>query len=155
MFLIASPDCIPLSYINRYPVEVEAIIGIDMTLPCYFLEEFPSQEEFLKYPFRDKDNVTKAFANMYSYFWLTSKELENFSFPERMPVLCFLSSQLEEYMDKEIKDGVYKTSPLIYLKRICKGNNQRIIQMQGTHYLYRDVYKEIATALRDFIKKIN
>lgn len=141
-----------LSYIDSYPDEVEAIIGIDMTLPCYNLEECHSQEEYEKHPFKDKNKVTKAFANMYEYFWLTSKALENFSLPEKLPALFFLSSQLEEYMDSEIKAGVYKTTPLAYLKNLCKNNNQRIIQMEGTHYLYRTRYKDLAKEIKAFIK---
>lgn len=143
-----------LSYVNSYPKEVEAIIGIDMTLPYYNLEECPSQEEYKKHPFRDSSKVTKAFANMYEYFWLTSKALENFSLPEKLHALFFLSSQLEEYMDSEIKAGVYKTSPLAYLKNLCKNNNQRIIQMEGTHYLYRTRHEDMAKEIKAFIKKI-
>lgn len=143
-----------LSYVNSYPDEVEAIIGIDMTLPCYNLEECHSQEEYEKHPFKDKNKVTKAFANMYEYFWLTSKALENFSLPEKLPALFFLSSQLEEYMDSEIKAGVYKTTPLSYLKNLCKNNNQRIIQMEGTHYLYRTRYEDLAKEIKAFIKKL-
>lgn len=143
-----------LRYIDSYPKEVEAIIGIDMTLPCYNLEECTSQEEYEKYPFRDKHKVTKAFANMYKYFWLTSKELENFSLSEKLPALFFISSQLEEYMDSEIKAGVYKTSPLSYLQSICKNNNQKIIQMEGTHYLYRTRYKDLAKEIKAFIKGV-
>lgn len=144
-----------LSYVDSYPKEVEAIIGIDMTLPYYNLEECPSQEEYEKHPFnKDKNKVTKAFANMYEYFWLTSKELENFSLPEKLPALFFLSSQLEKYMDSEIKAGVYKTRPLAYLQSICKNKNQRIIQMEGTHYLYRTKYKDMAKEIKAFIKKL-
>lgn len=143
-----------LSYVNSYPNEVEAIIGIDMTLPYYNLEECPSQEEYEKHPFRDSHKTTNAFANMYEYFWLTSKVLENFSLPEKLPALFFLLSQLEEYMDSEIKAGVYKTTPLSYLKNLCKNNNQRIIRMGGTHYLYRTKYKDLAKEIKAFIKKI-
>lgn len=143
-----------LSYIDNYPEEVEAIIGIDMTLPCYNLEAFASNGEYKKYPFRDSSKVTKAFANMHKYFWLTSKELENFSLPEKLPALFFLSSELEEYMDSEIKAGVYKTTPLIYLHSICNGDNQRIIQMEGTHYLYRTRHEDMAKEIKDFTKRI-
>lgn len=143
-----------LSYINSYPKEVEAIIGIDMTLPCYNLEAFASNDEYKKYPFRDSSKVTKAFANMHKYFWLTSKELESFSLPEKLPALFFLSSQLEKYMDSEIKAGVYKTTPLAYLQSICKNNNQRIIQMEGTHYLYRIRHEDMAKEIKAFIKRI-
>lgn len=143
-----------LNYINSYPKEVEAIIGIDMTLPCYNLEECPSQEEYEKHPLRDSHKVTRAFANMYKHFWLTSKALENFSLPEKLPALFFLSSELEEYMDSEIKAGVYKTSPLAYLKNLCKNNNQRIIQMQGTHYLYRTRHEDMAKEIKAFIKRL-
>lgn len=143
-----------LRYIDSYLKEVEAIIGIDMTLPCYNLEECPSQEEYEKHPLTDSHKVTSAFANMYKHFWLTSKALENFSLPEKLPALFFLSSELEEYMDSEIKAGVYKTSPLAYLKNLCKNNNQRIIQMQGTHYLYRTKCKDLAKEIKAFIKRL-
>lgn len=57
-------------------------------------------------------------------------------------------------MDSEIKAGVYKTKPLSYLYSICKGDNQRIIQMEGTHYLYRTRHEDMAKEIKDFTKKI-
>ena len=135
-----------MQYINKYPDEVEGLIGIDMTLPYYFLEPCDSNENFLEHKFNDDGRkIPEAYKNMYTYFWETAKSLEDFKLPEKLPVTLFASTQLIQYIDKEIDNGSLKTRVEDYLDNmITNDKNQHINILEGTHYLHDSQYKNMA-----------
>ena len=135
-----------MNYINKYPEEVEGIIGIDITLPYYCLEEYDSNEKYLEHKFNDGGkNFPESYKNMYNYFWETSKNLENFKFDKNLPVILFTSTMLINYVEEEIKKGSLKTKVIDYLENMITNKNiQNIKILDGTHYLHHSQYKEMS-----------
>ena len=140
-----------MQYINTYPEEVEGLIGIDITLPYYFLEEYESNEKFLEHKFNDDGRkIPEAYKNMYTYFWETAKSLEDFKLPETLPVTLFTSTQLIKYIDKEIADGTLKTRVEDYLyDMITNDKIQHINILEGTHYLHDTQSKTMAEKIKE------
>ena len=142
-----------LDYLSRskYKNEVCGVVGIDMSLPYFWLEEFKSNEEYKKYPFKDKDKVTKAFCNQYDHFWTISRNLKCFKLNEKLHVLLFISSSLIEYIDQEIHNGVLKTRVQSYLNSIITNTDiQHINMLNGSHFLHRDQTKVMVDEIDKF-----
>lgn len=135
-----------MQYINKYPEEVEGMIGIDITLPYYFLEECDSNEKYLEHKFNDGGKkIPESYKNMCNYFWETSKNLENFKFDKNLPVILFTSTMLINYIEEEIKKGSLKTKVIDYLENMITNKNiQNIKILDGTHYLHHSQYKEMS-----------
>ena len=139
-----------MHYINKYPKEVDGLIGIDITLPYYFLEGCDSNDKFLEHKFNDKGRkMPEAYVNMYTYFWETAKLLENFKFPGALPVILFTSTQLLKRIDKEIEEKILKTRVEDYLNSMITNNNiQKIHVLEGTHYLHDSQYKNMSEIIK-------
>ena len=135
-----------MQYINKYPEEVEGMIGIDITLPYYCLEECDSNEKYLEHKFNDGGKkIPESYKNMYNYFWETSKNLENFKFDKNLPVILFTSTMLINYIEEEIKRGSLKTKVIDYLENMITNKNiQNIKILDGTHFLHHSQYKEMS-----------
>lgn len=139
-----------MHYINKYPEEVDRLIGIDITLPYYFLEECDSNDKFLEHKFNDEGKkMPEAYVNMYTYFWETAKNLEKFKFPQTLPVTLFTSTGLIKYIDKEIEEKILKTRVEDYLNSMITNNNiQKIHVLEGTHYLHDSQYKNMSEIIK-------
>ena len=139
-----------MHYINKYPEEVDGLIGIDITLPYYFLEGCDSNEKFLEHKFNDEGRkMPEAYVNMYTYFWETAKLLENFKFSGALPVILFTSTQLIKHIDKEIEEKILKTRVEDYLNSMITNNNiQKIHVLEGTHYLHDSQYKNMSEIIK-------
>ena len=139
-----------MHYINKYPEEVDGLIGIDITLPYYFLEGYDSNDKFLEHKFNDEGRkIPEAYRNMYTYFWETAKLLENFKFPGALPVILFTSTQLIKHIDKEIEEKILKTRVEDYLNSMITNNNiQKIHVLEGTHYLHDSQYKNMSEIIK-------
>ena len=140
-----------LDYLTKYKNEVEGFVGIDITLPYYFLEESDSNEKYLEHKFNDDDQkISESYKKMYNYFWETSKKLENFKFDKNLPVILFTSTMLINYIDEQIKNGSLKTKVIDYLNKMINNKNiQNIEILEGNHYLHHSKYKEMS----NFINK--
>ena len=134
-----------MQYISKYPEEVEGIIGIDITLPYYFLEEYDSNEKYLEHKFNDGGKkIPESYKNMYNYFWETSKSLEKFKFDQKLPLILFTSTMLINKINEGIKNGSLKTKVIDYLENIITNKNiQNIKILNGTHFLHHSQYKEM------------
>ena len=139
-----------MHYINKYPKEVDGLIGIDITLPYYFLEGCDSNDKFLEHKFKDEGRkIPEAYRNMYTYFWETAKLLENFKFPGALPVILFTSTQQIKSIDKEIEKKILKTRVEDYLNSMITNNNiQKIHVLEGTHYLHDSQYKNMSEIIK-------
>ncbi|WP_419182809.1 alpha/beta fold hydrolase [Metabacillus fastidiosus] len=170
-------------YVNKYPNEIKAVIGIDCTLPQaveYFDESPPvmprylsaiapigiatlavnmNPEEYL--PIAEQgtysDNnleMTKAI----SAWKLTNKNIvaeanemnrninktSNMSFPPKIPVLIFAVKD-----DKVTEDG--KTIVSFYQTQISDLRSNKLVVLEGHHYLHWSRYKEMSKIVNNFI----
>lgn len=136
-----------LDYIRKYRNEVQGVIGIDITLPFYFLEECNSNEEYLKHGFNTEGKkIPQSYLNMYNYFWITSYNLKDFSFDNKLPVILFIPKDKINFQ--------IKTKLIDYIEsRITNKKIQKIITLEGTHYLHQTQYKSMSKDIINFSNK--
>ena len=146
-----------LDYITKYSNEIKGIIGIDITLPYYYLEEYNSNEDYLKNKFNTEgQKIPEAYIKMYDYFWTISNHLKDFKFNNNLPVLLFTSTALIDSKNEEIKNKTLKTKVIDYLKsKITNKKIQKIITLKGTHYLHHSQYKCMSENIIEFANKYN
>lgn len=144
-----------MKYINEYKSEVEGFIGVDITLPYYFLEGYKSNDSFLGYDFDpEKRETTKAYKNMYSYFWDTAKGLEGFKFPQTLPVILFASTSMKGYVDERIEKGLLKTKMENYLEDMVTDTQKQQIQiLNGPRRLYTERHVTMANIIKENLGK--
>ena len=144
-----------LGYIKRYKNEVQGIIGIDITLPYYFIEACDSNEEYLKIKFETEGKkISQTYINMHNYFWITSNNIKDFSFDKELPVLLFTPISKIEYINDEIKNNRLKTKVIDYLEnKITNKKIQKIITLEGNHYLHQTQYKTMSKDILEFVNK--
>ena len=142
-------------YIQKYKNDIKGLIGIDMTLPNFFLEEITTKEESLKHSLEDGDKVSKAFAHQYDYFWDTAKSLEKFHFPNDMPFYGFISTQCKQGIEQEIKNNTLKTHiEDIYNNQLITNREKQSIEiLNGSHYLWIQCSNTMAKRIKQFIEK--
>ncbi|RDW16498.1 alpha/beta hydrolase [Oceanobacillus arenosus] len=173
-------------YANNYPDEVEALIGIDPTLPQaleYFDESVPSMPSYLRYvaptgiarlalylspdnflPIADEDTyteenlkMTKAIsawkgynknvideANRMKYNIETTKDM---TFSPELPVMIFTTEDKNE--NEEVKSNA-----TFYRTQLDTGASNKLVTMEGHHYLHWTNYEEMNEAVNEFLKKI-
>lgn len=139
-----------LDYLTKYRNEVEGFVGMDITLPYYFLEECNSNEKYLEHKFNaDGQKISESYINMHKYFWETAKKLEHFKFHNDLPAILFTSTMLIDNINEQIKDGLLRTKVIDHLNNMITNNNiQQIHILEGTHYLHHSQSKNMA----EFIK---
>lgn len=123
-----------LYYADKYPSEVSAIIGLDMSLPQKQLERW-NEETFEK---TKKENsklkLNISVLNQWNTFYSNSKELENVKYPPNLPVLTFLTTEQIDSVDDMIKSGEMKTSWLdINKNMVTNPVIQNIEVVHATH----------------------
>ncbi len=134
---------------SKFPEKVEAIVGIDMSLPQKQIERWSNNFPLWKYP-NDK-KVNKTMVNQWNWFLKNSKELEKTQYPENLPVLAFIASEQIENVNSMIESGEMKTSwEDINKNMITNDEIQKIIPLEGTHYLHHTQSATISEKLKDF-----
>lgn len=144
-----------LYYANRYPNEVYAVVGLDMSLPQKQLERW-TEKTFEKTKINAKsDELNISIANQWNYFYTNSHELRNIKYDVKLPVLMFLASEQMNSVDEMIKSGEMKTSwERINQNMITNNKLQTIKILQGGHYIHHYQCKEICQLTKQFINNI-
>jgi pimeloyl-ACP methyl ester carboxylesterase len=166
-------------YANKYPEEIKAIIGIDPTLPEWFGEHNHTMPKYLSYlaptgiarlvlyltpesflPIDDKGTyteenlrMTKAISAWRGYnknVVNETSEINNnidktidMTFPSDIPVMIF--STKEEVVNE---DGISKIN--FYKKQIQNIDVNKLVTIEGHHYLHRTHYKEMSEHVDEF-----
>ncbi len=142
-----------LYYADKYPDEVEGIIGIDMSLPQKQLERWQNGS-FKKLSSEELDGANVSIVNQWNSFYENSKELENIKYSEKLPVLVFLATEQVDSVNDMIKSGNMKTSwEDINKNMITNPDIQSIKILDGTHYLHHEQANEISVISKEFISK--
>jgi pimeloyl-ACP methyl ester carboxylesterase len=173
-------------YANKYPDEVKAVIGIDVTLPQglkYFGESAPKMPELMSYvaptgiarlalniipddflPLAEegtysKENLkmTKSISAWKGYnknVVREANEINNnidktvdMTFPSDMPVMFFTKKA-----DKVNADG--KSNITFYQTQLSKNSSNKIVTLEGHHYLHWTRYKEMSEYVNEFTKTL-
>lgn len=143
-----------LYYVDKYPDEVEGIIGIDMSLPQKQLERWQNGS-FKKLSSEELDGANVSIINQWNSFYDNSKELENIKYSKKLPVLVFLATEQVDSVNDMIKSGNMKTSwEDINKNMITNPDIQSIKILDGTHYLHHEQANEISVISKEFIKKL-
>lgn len=169
-------------YANRYPEEIKAIIGIDPTLPQWFGEHTHTMPKYLSYvaptgiarlalyltpdnflPIADKGTyteenlrMTKAISAWKGYnknVVNETNEINNnidktidMTFPSDIPVMIFTTK--EEIVNEEGKSKInfYKT-------QIQNIDVNKLVTIEGHHYLHWTHYKEMSEHVNEFTER--
>lgn len=173
-------------YANKYPEEVEAIIGIDPTLPKaldYFNESVPTTPEYMRFlaltgivrlasyiipndflPIAEEGTYSDKNLKMTKHLsaWnLSNKNIVaetneikhnvdktmDMSFPSAMPVLIFAKEN-----KKVTEDG--KSNTTFYQTQLKNGSSNKLVTLEGHHYLHWTRSKEISEQVNNFISEI-
>lgn len=141
-----------LYYANKYPSEVSAIVGLDMSLPQEQLERW-TEETFEETKF-DK-NLTKSNINHMNHwisFYRNSKELENVKYPANLPVLSIISEKHIDNVNNMITSGDIKTSLIEMNNNMITNPKLQITRiLSGGGDLTYDQPDEIVKASTEFI----
>ena len=123
-----------LYYADKYPSEVSAIIGLDMSLPQKQLERW-NEETFEKTKRENsKLKLNISVLNQWNAFYSNSKKLENVKYPPNLPVLTFLTTEQIDSVDNMIRSGEMKTSWLdINKNMVTNPEIQNIEVVHATH----------------------
>lgn len=123
-----------LYYANKYPSEVSAIIGLDMSLPQKQLERWNGENFEKTKQEKASSGLNTSVLNQWNAFYDNSKKLENVRYPYNLPVLAFLTKEQVNDVDKMIKSGEMKTSWVeINNKMITNPTLQSIKVLDATH----------------------
>lgn len=142
-----------LYYADKYPDEVDGIIGIDMSLPQKQLERWKGGN-FKKLSSEDLDGANVSIVNQWNSFYDNSKELETTKYSENLPVLVFLATEQVNSVNDMIKSGNMKTSwEDINKNMITNPDIQSIKVLEGTHYLHHEQADKISEISKEFINK--
>ena len=143
-----------LYYADKYPDEVESIIGIDMSLPQKQLERWQNGS-FKKLLSEELDGANISIVNQWNEFYDNSKEIENVRYPSDLPVLVFLATEQVNLVDNMIKSGNMKTSwKDINKNMITNSYIQNIEVLEGTHYLHHEQADKISKISKEFIERL-
>ncbi|WP_050753258.1 alpha/beta hydrolase [Pseudobacteroides cellulosolvens] len=183
-----------LQYMNTYPKEIEAMIGIDCAVPnqakyegdfyvsdgLYYLARFMdatglkrlsclSGDAYLKdmeasgsYSEEDMRNVSalynrksvsKAQLSESRLFQENCKMLYDKKYPDNIPVLFILSRDSCKVFSKELaQKGFNATWEGLHKEVISNPEIQKIVYLEGAHYLHWKQSKAIAEKADDFIQ---
>lgn len=139
-----------LYYADKYPDEVEGIIGIDMSLPQKQLERWRSGS-FKKLSSEELDGANVSIVNQWNSFYDNSKELENIKYSENLPVLVFLATEQVNFVNDMMKSGNMETSwEDINKNMITNPDIQDVKVLEGTHYLHHEQADKISEFSKEF-----
>lgn len=183
-----------MQYIKMYPDEVEAMIGIDSSVPnqakydegvnvskgLYYLTKFMDATGLTRLSYvsgnpmimemeasgsyskedikilkdlTNKKQVTRALFNEIKAFYENFQSLYDVKFPEDKPVLFILSKDTCEKTKLELNKRGYDTTwEGLHEEVISNTNIQKIIYLEGQHYLHWTQAEEIAEQTKEFLK---
>ena len=139
-----------LCYVNRYPNEVFAIVGIDIPTPKFYLEYFTG-ERYQKLSLEDakKMGVTVAHLNEWNEMYNNARELENFKYPTNLNVISFLSSYNVNEMNKAFKEKMLTKNFVQFHEEIITNNEiQHLKILDGDHWLHRTQYDKMCDEIK-------
>lgn len=142
-----------LYYSNKYPAEVKAIVGIDMSLPQKQLERWATDTFEEAKLSKKSDEFNISIINQWNKFYDNSQELDKVKYPKNLPVCAFLASEQIETVNKMLKNGEMKTSWVEINKNVITNSEIQLIEvLDGEHYLHHDQFKKIAEISKKFIE---
>ncbi|WBW95132.1 alpha/beta hydrolase [Oceanirhabdus sp. W0125-5] len=186
-----------LKYMSTYPEEVEAMIGIDSTVPnqlkyesdfvisngLYYLARFMdktgltrlsylpgvaylqdmeacgsySKEDMKKVSaLFNRKSISKAQYSEHRLFRANCEELYDVKYPDNIPVLFILSNNsCELYSKQSVKNGYHITWEGLHKEVISNTEIQKIVYLDGEHYLHWKQSEAIADMADDFIQGKN
>ncbi|WP_019910900.1 alpha/beta fold hydrolase [Paenibacillus sp. HW567] len=165
-----------LDYVNTYPNEVSAFAGIDSSVPTQggVDEELPIKSiEFLEQsgllrlikkvsgdpyaglPYDDetkdqmrmisnKNSNNSTIMNEMKNFSANFKAVKNLTFPKNLPIILFVQAN-----DTETKGWI----PL-HEEQIKNSVHEKVVTLEGNHYLHHTKSKEIVESFREFMKEV-
>ena len=134
---------------SKFPEKVEAIVGIDMSLPQKQIERWSNNFPLLEYP--NKENLNKTMVNQWNWFLKNTKELKKTQYPENLPVLAFIASgQIKDVEDMIIEKKMKTSWEKINENMITNKKIQKVIPLEGKHYLHYTQSAAISKTLNDF-----
>lgn len=144
-----------LYYANKYPSEVSAIVGLDMSLPQEQLERWTEETFEETKEEKRSSNLNPSVMNQWNSFYSNSKELENVKYPHDLPVLALLSEGKVNNVNDMIKAGTMRT-PLIDINNnmITNPKTQTTWILSGGGDLPYDQPDEIVKASKEFIENL-
>lgn len=138
-----------LYFASNFPEKVEAIVGIDMSLPQKQIERWSDDEALGQCLNGMKLNETMT--NQWMWFLKNSKELEKAKYPENLPVLAFIASgQIKDVEDMIIEKKMKTSWEKINENMITNEKIQKVIPLEGKHYLHYTQSAAISKTLNDF-----
>ena len=148
-----------LWYVKNYPREVEAIVGIDTSKPNVQKEFYESNENAIRYFSQnlDKDKVSIATFNEAAMFYKNSQEFFDAQYPEKLPVLSFISAEQIELIKsrRSLTNGNKVTDwDILAQNMISNPKIQKNEILQGSHYLHHEASDEIVTKTKNFLNII-
>lgn len=183
-----------LQYMHSYPKEVEAMIGIDSTVPnlgkygkkvnlpnaVYFLTKFVDATGLKRlsnvrgadifndmkaggnYSEEDIENIialvsrktmSKAQLSERRLLFDNLKELYDVKYPDNIPVMVILSNKSNEmFSETAAKQGFHATWGGLHEEVISNPKIQKIVYMDGEHYLHWKQTDAIADKVNEFIQ---
>ena len=144
-----------LYYANKYPDEIFALIGIDISTPKLCLEYFKG-DRYRQYSLDEVKNIgiTMAHLNEWNEIINNAKELENTKYPKNLNVISFLSSYNVNEMEKAVKEKLVTRNWIeMHKDMIINPKIQTIQVLEGNHWLHRNQYNRIYKESEDIIKK--
>ncbi len=144
-----------LYYANKYPSEVSAIVGLDMSLPQEQLERWTEETFEETKEEKRSSNLNHSVMNQWNSFYSNSKELENVKYPHDLPVLALLSEGKVNSVNDIIKSGIMKTSWVNVNNNMVTNPERQIVKVLDVKYdLPYFKADEIARASKEFIENL-
>lgn len=145
-----------LCYANKYPSEVSAIIGLDMSLPQKQLERW-NESNFEKITEENNEHkFNNTIVSQWNEFYNNSKKLEGVKYPQNLPVLSFLATEQINSVNSMIESGEMKTSWFeINQNMITNPKIQKIEIIDGHHNsIMYDSAEKILESSKRFIDSL-
>lgn len=144
-----------LYYASKFPSEVSAIVGLDMSLPQEQLERWTEDTFEETKEEKRSSNLNPSVMNQWNSFYSNSKELENVKYPHDLPVLALLSEGKVNNVNDIIKGGTMRTS-LVDMNNnmITNPKIQTTRILSGGGDLPYDQPDEIVKASKEFIENL-
>ena len=144
-----------MSYIQQYPDEISGYVGLDACTPTMFLEEEMCGGKFEKHDPKTVNWGSMAIVNEYNEQLDNAKKLKDFKFSKKLDVLLILSTFSSRYMKGQLSKGMYKSSlKEMNEKLVSNAENQKIIEMEGPHFLHHKNFRGLSEKIENIADKI-